>query len=70
MKRKVIGPINERKKEKVTILVVPLEDPPETTVLIAVYGMNIHQYDFSHFLVPHAPSCLATGRTYPHKPSY
>ncbi|PUU72908.1 cytochrome P450 [Tuber borchii] len=63
-KHKVMGPMNKRKKEiDVILLVLPI-DAPETGVLIAVRSMNIHQYDSSHFLVPHVPSSLATGRTY------
>jgi len=39
-------------------------DALETTVLIVVGSMNIHQYDHCHFLDPHVPSFPKTSRTY------
>lgn len=64
LKRKVMRPINEKKREREResyYLAYPLIDAPETDVFIAICSMNIHLYDFSHFLVPHVSSGLATG---------
>ena len=51
LKRKVMGPTNERKRESCYLGYSPI-DGPETAVLITVCTMNIHQYDHCHFLNP------------------
>ena len=50
----------ERKRKSYYLACLPI-DAPKTAVLITVYSMNIHQYDFSHFLVLNVPSGLATS---------
>ena len=52
--------MRERERDSYFLAYSPI-DAPETAVLIAIRGMNIHEYDSSHFLVPHVPSSLVTG---------
>lgn len=60
LKRKVMGLINERKRDDIYLACL-LTDALETAVLVVVSSMNIHQYDLCHFLDPHVPSYLTTG---------
>jgi len=70
-KYKVVGLINERKKEKESCyLVCQSTHVPKIVVLIVVRSMNLRQYDHCHFLDHDFPGCQATGRTVPHLSSH
>jgi len=70
MQCKVMGLDNEREREIDSILLACLQTRLRLRYFIAIRSINIHQYDFSYFLVPHIPSSLATGRTYLYRTSH
>ena len=66
-----MGLINETKRESCRLGCSSINlGAPETAVLIAIYSMNIHQYDHCHFLDTQVPSGLAIGKSYPHLSSH
>lgn len=69
LKWKVMGLISRGERES-CCLPCSSVDAPETAVLIAMCSMDIHQYDRCHYLDPHVPSGLETGRTDPYLSSH